>query len=1567
MTKFDTEKIRSQLKRWQEKLLDMSKSNPLLGLNRARAAKFKLKSPDIFALFQQLAIDSNELSMPLVKKVKKRATNDLFNQNEADEEKEIFKIKEGDIEVEISTPADLKRKLRRIYDNSRSTVEERGAVTLYAAFGVIHWSDDALGDSVSPILLVPCEFIYKGPNVALRLRMADEEIQINPAILYYFREIHKIDLSGLKEKFDKKELDKDSLKTLLKDIKKAIGEQKWQVAEEVWLGTFSFESLVLYQDLKLLAEHACSNKLIAAFAHAIKGKGAEESSEALGEDLDSLKTPDVVPVATLPVDSSQLKALTYASMGRHLVIHGPPGTGKSQTISNIIADALGKNKKVLFVSAKMAALNVVFNRLKKEALGQFCLEAHGTKAGKMKIIEELKSTLESDDYNNTGPLGEELEALRRTREQLNKYVIALHTVVNPLGFSVFRAIGQFAKLQKAPDVRGTFPWENVLEVPKEEITACLEAFNGVDQMSELFNSRNFHPWRGFTHLDYNIQLQEQVEADLKFLLQSFKDTGEIVKRLKKLLPIQSFTYEDLSALTPALDAISRVTKLPENWWSDDTAKITKKKKFFNEAASLAKEYKEKELQYSQFSTLPLKETTELLFDVDGSFKQLKNRITISYFRWQKKVKQKLQPNVKGGFRNFQNYYQVSKRLAEIEDWFRKKTSLLTKEVSQSNLKDVDALEKVVSDCQATFLLKDILEDRKWKKSKITFIDPEISNSAAALVSLLSYHNKSINEAASKIDKLWPNGFAGKTLVLQTPVAQFQIRADEILSNLDKLRDWTLLQRSMKRCEDLGLGSFLEAKDVKADYLSDAFEKRFLKIWIDAAISRTPCLADFSSFKQQELISKFKILDARIRRLANLHIKASVAAASRTVKSAQSGLGRGSEVGILQHEMQKKKRIMPLRKLFSEIPRVLQTLKPCMLMSPISVSTFLKPGVFHFDLVIFDEASQLPTPEAIPAILRADQVIVAGDSNQLPPTSFFRASLIEEDKDYEEELYAASLESLLDDCVAVEPILQRQPLRWHYRSRDERLINFSNYYFYDNRLITFPPPNTDNNGRGVRLEFISDGVWDRGKSRTNRKEARRVAQLTIEHFKKFPDRSLGIVALNSTQREAIEEALDEERSKHIDLEPFFSSLREEPFFIKSLENVQGDERDVIIISVGYGKDRNGALTLNFGPLNMEGGWRRLNVLVTRAKWQVILITSMRSAELHRVNPQNRGAVALKNYIEYAEREGILPLEPSQSTDGETNDFEDSVRAVLMERGFTVDAQVGAGNFRIDLGIRDPRDKSRYLIGIECDGATYHSSRVARDRDLLREEILRGMGWKIYRIWSTEWFQNRDTAIKLMLDNLDRARARDITETVPAASLIETDFDFKPIPAPKIKKKYQPGIPYKKYRRRHRRETLMRNTNAYRLEGILINLIDFEGPIHEYVLHERLKEVFGVAKIGANINSNVKEALESARYDKEIEQRKSFIWKRGKKLKTFRTSSDDAKRLLRHISSQEITLAILYLVEDQFGIMKEQIPQSVARVFEIGRTDPDENDRIREIIDELIEKKQLVLNGNRVNLA
>ena len=1559
-TDFDVQKIKVQLKRWQEKLLDPSKSNPLLGLNRSRTAKIKIIKPNYSDFFQKLVIGENQFRLPLVKKIKKRKSEenlDLFNADDQNEEKEIYKVEEGDVDVEFTAPIDLRKKLRKIYDNSRTTVEERGVVTLYATFGTIHWHDDFLEDSVSPILLVPCELVSKGPDVGLRLSMVDEEITINPVLNYYFKEKHKIELPELPQ-----ELDLDSLKTFLKKVGESIKEQKWEVTNEIWLGTFSFESMVLHNDLKLLADLACTNPLIAAFARA---SGSHDASEALGDDLDSLETPKVVPIPILPADSSQLKALTYVASGQHLVVHGPPGTGKSQTISNIIADALGNNKKVLFVSAKMAALSVVFDRLKNEGLGQFCLEAHGTKAGKLKIIEELKRTLESEDFNNVGPLEKELETLKITREKLNNYVLALHEVVNPMGVSVFQAIGRFSKLHKIPDVKLSVPWENVLEVSNREFDNALDALINISKMAELLDGRDIHPWRGFSNSDSGIKTQEQIETDLKLLVKIFTDVDGQLSRLKKLLPKQNFTLENIVALVPVFDAISKIKKLPKDWWLLDVDKIKEKESLFKEAFSLSKEFNEKILLHTKVCDFPPKEIIELLKEAEVSFQTWIKRINISYFQWRGRVKKKFKENVKLKHLEIQNHYILLKRLLEIEDWFEKNKLTLSVEVPGQQITNTHALEDVAVQCSVAFLIKNNFPDYNWKNSKITDLDSEITNGSAALVSGFSEIGQALNNAVERIESLWLFGFVDDVKILEAPMEKFTLRAEEILTNLDKSREWLTLQRAVENCEKMGLSSFLDSKNTSSSILPSIFEKRFFALWIDEVINKNSVLAEFSSLKQQELIEKLRILDGRIRHLSNVYIKAKATLSSRQVKSAQSGLGNGSQIGILRVEMQKRKRIKPLRKLFSEIPHVLQALKPCMLMSPISVSTYLKPETFHFDLVIFDEASQLPTAEAIPSILRADQVIVAGDPKQLPPTSFFNTSLVDAgDEDFNEEEPPADLESLLDDCVASVPVFQETYLKWHYRSRDERLVNFSNHYFYEKRLVTFPSVRTDNDDRGVKLEYVAGGIWDRGKSRTNRQEARKTAQLVINQFMNFPERTLGVVALNASQKEAIEDALNEELANRPELLPLRDSTRKEAFFVKSLENVQGDDRDVIIISVGYGKSADGNLTLNFGPLNSAGGWRRLNVLVTRAKWQIILVTSLRSSELHRISPQNFGAMSLKNFIEYAERNGSLPPDPVKLTEIETNDFEDSVREVLVERGYSVDAQVGVSNFRIDLAIKDPKDSSKYLIGIECDGATYHSSRVARDRDLLRQEILEGMDWRLHRVWSTEWFHNRDFAIKLMLDSVERAKSRNSSKYATVSVKDKSEYDFKPLPAPTLERKFKEGSPYVKYSKKFNRNVLMGKNDIYRLKEIIADIIDVEGPIHEELLYDRLKEVFRVDKVGANIRSNVETAI---RFAKTLEQKKPFIWKKGSNLETFRLPADDVTRPLNLISPQEISLAILYLAENQFGIMQQQIPQSVSKVFEITRTDTEEIDRIREITEKLIDEKKLVINGNQVNLS
>lgn len=627
------------------------------------------------------------------------------------------------------------------------------------------------------------------------------------------------------------------------------------------------------------------------------------------------------------------------------------------------------------------------------------------------------------------------------------------------------------------------------------------------------------------------------------------------------------------------------------------------------------------------------------------------------------------------------------------------------------------------------------------------------------------------------------------------------------------------------------------------------------------------LVELSGTRRRDLIDKFRILDEKIRRLAAARAQSVAAQASGRIRSAQDNVeSSASEVGILRYELQKKKRVRPLRKLFAEIPHVLQALKPCMLMSPISVSTYLKPGVISFDVVVFDEASQLPTAEAIPSILRAQRVVVAGDANQLPPTSFFEAALMTEEEPEEEDTGAQEpLESLLDDCVAIVPVFQECFLRWHYR----------------------------------------------------------------------PER----------------------------------------VFVKSLENVQGDERDTMLISVGYGKDSSGGLSYNFGPINSDGGWRRLNVLVTRAKWETMLVTSLRSEELGGVNPHNRGVVSLRNFIAFAEQRTVLPSDEAILTAAETNDFEDAVREVLLERGFTVDSQVGTSRYRIDLAIRGKRDPSRYLIGIECDGATYHGSRTARDRDILRQEVLHGMGWRLHRVWSTEWFHDRERAIDSMLKSIEQAESmppsRPIVHAPPGG---ETDTPDLKRPGntktqtPPASRRYSPGVPYQMYvcRPIRSRDHILQGAYALTLASAVSDIVGVEGPIHEDLLLERLKELHGIERAGSNVQHNVRRAIQLA-CNGSVEMRGNFLQTKGTVFEKFRVPVGDIRRPLEHVPQEELELAVLYIVEDQFGMMREQIPQVIARLFGIERLRGESADAIRTSVDALVEKGRLRTSGLQVYIS
>jgi very-short-patch-repair endonuclease len=591
-----------------------------------------------------------------------------------------------------------------------------------------------------------------------------------------------------------------------------------------------------------------------------------------------------------------------------------------------------------------------------------------------------------------------------------------------------------------------------------------------------------------------------------------------------------------------------------------------------------------------------------------------------------------------------------------------------------------------------------------------------------------------------------------------------------------LIEWIDYRKAKQQCADSGLAEFIKRVTVQTNnptQILNAYKQRFYKLWLDAVLPKFPAVANFKGYNHEDIIKEFCQLDKSQFEIAQLRVKNLVI---NRIADIQTDHDTINEVSILKKEFKKHRKQLPLRKLFGATSHVVTTLRPCFLLSPLSVSIFLDADKYHFDLVIFDEASQVHTEDAIGAIMRGEQAIIVGDSKQLPPTSFFVASLNDEVYDTDEtteQSYndAGAFESILDEAATVLPACS---LKWHYRSRHEHLIAFSNHTIYDNSLITFPSSTDHAKDLGVEYIYVENGIYDRGGKKNNLKEAQKVAQLVFEHFKNYPNRSLGVVTFSEAQQDAIETAIRQKRLESPSFDTYFSESREDPFFIKNLENVQGDERDTIIFSIGYAKDNHGIMYMNFGPLSRDGGYRRLNVAITRAKYNVKLVGSIQPSDIKLDKVNSKGVQLLRSYIEFAQQ-GLSAIENAPITHKEIqfdSPFEESVYQFLKQNNFDVRTQIGCSRFRIDLAIVNPNDSGKYVLGIECDGATYHSARTARERDRLRQTALEDMGWKIYRIWSTDWINNTKSEQNRLLNAVNSALIKAKEDEQPFAGAKET---------------------------------------------------------------------------------------------------------------------------------------------------------------------------------------------------
>jgi very-short-patch-repair endonuclease len=619
-----------------------------------------------------------------------------------------------------------------------------------------------------------------------------------------------------------------------------------------------------------------------------------------------------------------------------------------------------------------------------------------------------------------------------------------------------------------------------------------------------------------------------------------------------------------------------------------------------------------------------------------------------------------------------------------------------------------------------------------------------------------------------------------------PLHELAVWAADRAADADRLFEWVRFVQVERDAAAAGVGGVVDevrASEFTPEQAADAFRARFFRLWLDAVHQQSPVLGEFSGDKQDRLVEKFADLDRRAIRSSADRVRADLLGKANRPRS-REGAPDGSELGILLREVNKKRRHLPLRHLFAKLPTILPRLKPCLMMSPLAVSTYLDNPDFEFDLVIFDEASQVRPHDAVCAIYRGKQLVVGGDPKQLPPTDFF-ARTGESADEVPDDGGTAGFESLLDVCLSLG--LCRKRLRWHYRSRREGLIAFSNRYFYEGSLVTFPSADEAATS-AVQFVRIAEG---RFKDGVNPIEAKRVAELVIEHARATPARSLGVIAFSQRQQDRILDELEVLRRSNKDTEEFFAAGGTDPFFVKNLENVQGDERDVIMLSVGYGPDDAGKVMMRFGPLNRQGGERRLNVAVTRARLAMTVVASLTADEIDLSRTSAEGARLLKAFLDYAERGPKALAAAIREADRRPADspFEQEVGDELIRRGLTVHRQVGCGGYLIDLAITDGTT-SKYLLGVECDGATYHSAATARDRDRLRQGILEGLGWRLVRVWSTDWVRDRAGQVNRILNALEAARKAPAPPPAPPPA---PEPEPKPVPIPVPKKAPKPAEP------------------------------------------------------------------------------------------------------------------------------------------------------------------------------
>ncbi len=1240
--------------------------------------------------------------------------------------------------------------MKTLRARSREFEEERGVNPLFAVFGFLEWTTSIHPDvpCSTPVILVPVR-IDTGGRRKFVLEGTDDPFRLNPLLVQQLREDVgvSIELPNLEEEAEIEAAPEpaapaagppapppSNLSRLLEAVESKLPKDRgWSIRREACLGLLAYQKMVIVKDVEAHEREIAANPVLAGLVGDLRAFRSRQANvpAVRPEDLDAVPPDRTYQV--LDADSSQQQCVEMAKRGASFVIQGPPGTGKSQTISNVIAELVGAGKKVLFVSEKRAALEVVFNRLKGRGLEHLCLDLHAARADRQQVYTRFRETL--DEIRTARPVDgkETFRRLEEERRALNAYAAALGRRRPPLGSSLYETYGRFLANDGLPDLRfrvsDLAAWLPERLEKGERLLESLRVLRGrLDAAKDSPFLRT--PWTGE-------RAPEPMRETLGAMREAIEDALASDARALLALPADE-TREGFEALCALLDHLRDGPELPPEWLGTDPAALraeaeslgARVQSFHAEERRILERYLpslfnlDLEALAPRFQAWSATLWNRLLLPLSGEYRRTRASVLahakpgaapgavqlaedLAFARKLRDARRALTgPTAAGSFRRW--YADPSSRLdpmLQAAEWYVRLVALLPAAGIQ---KASQAIEAGITGRAS----RDAWKDRAARLHDVR----------GRLVA-----GEDLLRRVLPADALPAKG----PLAALSAVAARAEAEGGVLSDVLEER---VVARELSALGLRDLAAELVRRAVPGEHWTACLRQGVDRTLIEGALANEPELRGFDPHLHLKRIEAFQKEDVNQLDLAVLRVRREHAERATQVMNACPEQER-----TLKAQIHRKRGGMHVRQLLAAAPNVLLSLRPCWMMSPLSVTQFVDLEAARFDCIVFDESSQLLPEDVVPALLRADQAIVAGDSRQLPPTPFFR-HVGEDEDETDEPTPVAGDESILEQ---VSTFLPSCWLSWHYRSRDESLIAFSNHHIYEKRLLTFPDPRLEEE-YGIQHVLLSDAVYTSGSRRGNPREAQEVVARMLDHARRRPDESLGVIALGIQHQRAIQERLEEvlEKGENADVAGYFAEEESEPVFVKNLESVQGDERDAIVLSVGYGPDADGKVALHFGPLNMEGGERRLNVAITRGRKRMTLVTSFPATALAAERSNAAGLKLLREYIEYAASRGrILGGATLASSNPPERSVEMDVYEELVRAGHPPICRMGASAYKIDLAVPYPSNPGLYAIGVECDGPSYHGSPTARDRDRLRQEVLEQLGWRLHRVWSTSWVRDK----------------------------------------------------------------------------------------------------------------------------------------------------------------------------------------------------------------------------------